>query len=90
MIEMHSIITGKVQGVRYRDYVQAAAGELGVVGYVRNNPDGTVLVVAQGEPEILKNLVEHLHEGSVLATVDTVSVEWGTAFVTYDDFSVFH
>jgi acylphosphatase len=88
MIEMQSIITGKVQGVRFRDYIQAVAGELGVFGFVQNNQDGTVLVVAQGEPEVLKSLVEYLHEGSVLSTVDTVSVEFGTAVNLYDDFSV--
>ncbi len=84
---MQSIVTGKVQGVRFRDYIQSVAGELGLVGYVRNNTDGTVLVVAQGEPELLKNFVEYLHEGSVLSVVDTVSVEFGTAAVSYDDFS---
>lgn len=88
MIEMQSIITGKVQGVRYRDYVQVSAGELGLVGYTKNNPDGTVLVLAQGEPEVLRNFVEYLHEGSVLSEVESVSVDWHTATVTYDDFSV--
>ncbi len=88
MIEMQSVVVGKVQGVRYRDYVQAAAGELGLVGYVKNNDDGTVLVVAQGEPEVLRNFVEYLHEGSVLSLVDSVSVDWATAIVSYDDFSV--
>ncbi len=88
MIEMQCIVLGKVQGVRYRDYVQTAAGDLGVVGYVRNKEDGSVLVVAQGEPEVLRNFVEYLHEGSVLSAVDSVSVDWGTASVTYDDFSM--
>lgn len=85
---MQAVVSGKVQGVRYRDYAQSVAGELGLLGYVRNQADGTVLVVAQGEPDVLKNFVEYLHEGSVLAVVDSVSVEWGTARVTYNDFSV--
>jgi acylphosphatase len=88
MIEMQSVVSGKVQGVRYRDYVQTAAMELGLVGYIKNNQDGTVLVVAQGEPEVLRNFVEYLHEGSVLSLVDSVSVDWATAIVTYEDFSV--
>jgi len=89
MIEMKSLVVGRVQGVRYRDYVQAVAGELGVFGYVRNNPDGTVFVLGQAEPDVLKSFVEYLNEGSVLSEVDSVSVEWGTARVTYSDFSVF-
>ncbi|OGG65629.1 hypothetical protein A3I99_02655 [Candidatus Kaiserbacteria bacterium RIFCSPLOWO2_02_FULL_45_11b] len=88
MTEMNCVIVGNVQGVRYRDYVQAAAGELGLVGYVRNNPDGTVQVLAQGEPETLRAFVEYLHEGSVLSSVESVSVDWGTARNVLEDFSV--
>ena len=85
---MRAIITGKVQGVRFRDYVQGVAGELGLVGYVRNQSDGSVFVLAQGDPDLLKSLVEYLNEGSSLARVDGVAVEWGTASVTYSDFSL--
>ena len=90
MIAMHCTIIGNVQGVRYRDFVQVSAGQLGLVGYVQNNPDGTVTVVAQGLPETLKEMVEYLHEGSLQAKVEGVAVEWRTVDVTYDDFSVFH
>jgi acylphosphatase len=88
MIEMQCVVTGKVQRVGYRDYVQAAAHELGLVGEVCNRPDGSVFVRAQGEPEVLRQFVEYLHEGSVLAEVVGVSVEWGTAETNFDDFSV--
>jgi acylphosphatase len=88
MIEMQCTVSGKVQRVGYRDYVEQAAKELGLVGQVQNNPDGTVFVLAQGEPESLLQLVEYLHEGSVLAQVSGVSVEWGTAKESYDEFSV--
>jgi acylphosphatase len=90
MVEMRCTITGKVQGVRYRDYAQVSAGELGLVGTVSNLVDGSVLVVAQGEPDLLKDFVEFLHEGSLMAEVEGVSIEWGTIDVTYDDFSVLH
>ena len=90
MSEIRCVITGKVQGVRFRDYVQVSAGELGLTGYVRNQSDGSVLVLAQGEPDTLKALVEYLHEGSSLAKVEAVVVDWGTASVTYDDFSLLH
>lgn len=88
MTEIQGTVIGKVQGVRYRDYVQAVASELGIVGYVQNNHDGSVLVVAQAEPDILKNFVEYLHEGSVLSLVEGVAVEWRTAEEFYHDFSV--
>ncbi len=90
MIEMRATVTGEVQGVAYRIYAQEAATELALVGYVKNLPDGSVLVVAQGNPETLKNFVEHLHEGSLMSSVEAVAVEWGSARKTYNDFSVLH
>ncbi len=88
MTELYAIITGTVQGVRFRDYVQVSAGELGLTGFVRNNSDGSVTVVAHGLPDDLKAMVEYLHEGSLYSKVEGVSVEWRTALITYDDFSV--
>ncbi len=90
MVEIQCVISGKVQGVRYRDFVQVSATELGVVGYVRNVEDGTVLVCAQALPDILKEFIEYLHEGSLLARVDAVSVDWKSPKVTFDDFSIHH
>ena len=88
MTELYAIVTGLVQGVRFRDYVQTAAGELELTGYVRNQKTGAVLVVAQGLPENLKAMVEYLHEGSSLSRVDGVDVEWRSAQKIYDDFYI--
>ena len=90
MIEMRAIVIGKVQGVAYRTYVQEAATELGLVGYVQNNADGSVEVVAQGLPDTLKEFVEYLHEGSLLAQVESVAIEWNSIRKTYEEFSLFH
>ncbi len=88
MIEMHSVITGKVQGVRYRTYVQESATTLGLVGYVKNLSDGTVEVVAQGMPDTLKDFVEYLNEGSLLSKVEGVSVDWRSVSSVYGEFSI--
>ena len=88
MMEIHCVVTGKVQNVRYRDYVQTSATELKLTGWVRNLPDGTVVVVAQGEPDTLKEFVEYLHEGSLQAQVEGVAVEWRTTKRQDDDFSI--
>lgn len=88
MIELYAVVTGNVQGVRFRDYVQVAAGELDLTGYVHNQSNGTVLVVAQGLPDNLKALIEYLHEGSLLARVDGVEVEWHSADQVFDDFVI--
>ncbi len=90
MIEMRCLISGKVQNVAYRAYVQDSADELSIAGYVKNLSDGTVEVVAQAEPLLLKDFVEYLHEGSALSRVDGVDVEWRSVSRLYDDFSIRH
>jgi acylphosphatase len=88
MTEAHCTITGRVQRVGYRAFVENAAAELGITGYAENKHDGSVYVVAQGEPEILRQFVEYLHEGSLLSKVDGVAVEWRTNNTPADDFSI--
>ena len=88
MTEIYCIITGYVQNVRYRDYVQVSADALHLTGYVQNLPDGTVAVCAQGLPDHLKEFVEYLHEGSLQAKVEGVSVDWRTTKRQADDFSI--
>ena len=90
MIEMHAVISGKVQEVAYRTYVQESATSLGLVGYVKNASDGTVFVVAQGIPDILKEFVEYLNEGSLMSKVEGVAVDWRSVSATYGEFSVLH
>lgn len=90
MIQMRCVIVGKVQGVQYRVYAQDSAVALELVGYVRNLPDGTVEVLAQGMPDILKEFVEYLYEGSLSSEVESLSVEWQTVKKTFTEFSVLH
>ena len=87
---MQCIVSGRVQGVAYRTYAQDSATKLGLVGYTRNLSDGTVLVVAQGAPDTLKEFVEYLHEGSLTSEVEGVAVEWRSVVKTLDDFSLLH
>lgn len=90
MVEMYCVVTGKVQQVAYRAYVQESATELEVVGYVRNLSDGSVEILAQGLPETLKEFVEYLHEGSLMAKVESVAVDWRSPRKTFSEFSVLH
>jgi acylphosphatase len=90
MLEIRCIAHGKVQNVAYRAYAQDAATELQLVGWVRNLPDGTVEIVAQGETDTLKDFVEYLHEGSLMAQVESVSIDWQTIRRPLDDFSIKH
>lgn len=90
MVEIYCIVTGRVQGVAYRSYVQEVATELEIVGYVKNYPDSTVHIVAQGSPELLKTFVEYLFEGSSTSTVEGVAVDWKSIAKTYQEFFLLH
>jgi acylphosphatase len=66
-------ITGRVQGVWYRGATEAEARRLGVDGWVRNMPDGSVEAVVQGEPAAVRALVAWCRTGPPGARVADVS-----------------
>lgn len=64
------LVTGKVQGVGYRRFVQKRAAELGVNGWARNLIDGRVEVWAQGDLNPIRQLGERLREGPAFSVVE--------------------
>ncbi len=68
------VVRGRVQGVGFRWFVEREAYLLGVAGWVRNQADGSVEVMAQGTPEQLAGLHGRLREGPRAARVDEVAV----------------
>lgn len=86
--EIRCIVSGKVQGVMYRDFVARHARHLALTGYVKNTPDFTVEVVAQGHDDKLEKLIERLHKGPFLARVSKVDVEWREPSGTYRSFDI--
>ena len=68
-------VRGRVQGVYFRASTAECAHRLALSGYVRNEPDGSVLVLAAGAAPALDELVEWLHTGPPMARVTSVEVE---------------
>ncbi len=66
------VVLGRVHGVGFRWFVEREAHMLQIAGWVRNNPDGTVEVLAMGTREQLAGLRSRLHEGPRAARVDNV------------------
>jgi acylphosphatase len=66
------LIRGRVQGVGFRWFVEAEARTLGLAGWVRNNPDGSVEVLAKGPREQLSALRGRLQQGPRASRVDAV------------------
>jgi acylphosphatase len=65
-------IRGRVQGVSYRYATQKRALELGLCGWVKNQPDGTVYAEIEGEQEALQTMIDWCWQGPTFAKVEEV------------------
>ncbi|MBI2625961.1 acylphosphatase [Candidatus Parcubacteria bacterium] len=86
----HLTITvhGFVQGVLFRTSAQKRAVELGLVGWARNDPAGTVSLVAEGSEERLKEFLEWCYTGPRWARVEKVNFTWGETEGNFTDFEI--
>jgi len=75
MRRVHVFVSGRVQGVGFRDFTVAKAKSLGVTGWVRNLPDGRVEAVAEAPADKVAGLVDAIRTGPAAARVDDVKVE---------------
>ena len=85
---VHATVLGLVQGVNFRAYTAREASRLGLSGWVRNRPDGSVETVAEGPRGALDVFVDFLHRGSPSADVTDVSASWSDATGEFDSFKV--
>ncbi|MDP2931798.1 MAG: acylphosphatase [Chloroflexota bacterium] len=88
MTSLKALVHGHVQGVFFRGFVAGWAEKLGLTGYVRNLPNGTVEVLAEGDRARLEELVKHLKEGPPAAKVDRVATGWSAYTGNYRGFQV--
>lgn len=87
-MQLHAIVSGRVQGIGYRHFVVNAAYECGLTGYVRNLHSGDVEVLAEGHEDDLRSLIGALWRGPEFARVEQVRVNWGEATDDYSRFRV--
>jgi acylphosphatase len=73
---VHLLIEGRVQGVFFRASAQSEAHRLGVKGWVRNCPDGSVELVAEGKRKDIDDFIAWCRHGPRGAEVANVQVEW--------------
>jgi len=82
------VISGRVQGVFYRASAQQEAMRLGLVGEVRNLPDGSVEAIAEGLRERIEDFIAWCRRGPPAAEVDNVRVRWSAARGEFRTFMV--
>ena len=76
-VSLKVFVSGRVQGVSFREYTRRKALELGLAGYVKNLPEGSVEVFASGIRPALEKLLAYLRHGPPRASINNVSATWG-------------
>ena len=84
----HIFVSGKVQGVGFRDFAQRRAADFQLTGYARNLPDGRVEIEAEGEREKIERFVQSLRQGPSRSKVTDVELSWGTPSRRFNDFLI--
>lgn len=87
-MQLYVLITGKVQGVGFRNFTQLNARQLGVKGYAKNLPNGKVEVVAEGDKAQLDALIALLKKGPRFARVDSLDVDARSFTGEYESFGI--
>lgn len=88
MKRLEASVFGQVQGVSFRMAARRIAQSLGLRGWVRNERDGSVRLVAEGDEAALRKFLAFLHEGPPAARVVRVDAEWQEATRAFSSFQV--
>lgn len=88
MQEIKIEIFGRVQGVRFRQFVKDKADALGLCGHVTNRSDGSVLIVAQGKKEEIEKLLDYVQKGPLLSKVEGISYFWRSKTKDFTGFEI--
>lgn len=88
MEQIRAVVHGLVQGVGFRYHTRQVAQQLGVVGFVRNQPDGTVEIVAVGTSDQVNSLLNWANQGPAAARVTQVDTEPLSGLTHFDGFTI--
>jgi acylphosphatase len=83
---VEAVVSGRVQGVGYRFFATHSAEQHGICGVIRNNPQGQVETVAEGDEEALKQYLADLRKGPVKSDVTGLQVTWTDPTDEYHSF----
>ena len=89
-MQAHIFIKGFVQGIGFRGFVRSHGRKLGLTGWVQNDPDGRVEVLAQGPKDKLQILINLCEKGPFLSEVKSVEVSWQEKEENFASFEILH
>lgn len=84
----HVIVSGRVQGVFFRQNTFKKAKFLGLCGWVRNTKEGKVEAVFEGEEDKINEMIEWMRIGPPLARVDNIEISWEEPSGEFQDFEI--
>jgi len=90
MVRAHIFVSGRVQGVFFRENTRKRAEKLGIKGWVRNLPDGRVEAVFEGEEQAVKEIIKWAQKGPIWAKVEEVEVKWEEYKGEFNDFQIIY
>ena len=82
------VISGMVQGVGFRYFVQHHARQLGLTGWVRNLPNGMVEITAEGNRDFVEDFIIHVRRGPHSAVVSKAEVTWKEPGGQFEGFDI--
>lgn len=85
---LNLVVRGRVQGVYFRASAQREARQLGLTGWVKNRPDGSVEMVVEGEEDQVKDFLAWSQHGPSTARVDKVETKWRSYTGEFSDFRI--
>lgn len=87
-VRAHIFISGRVQGVLFRDRTKRKARGLGIAGWVRNLPSGQVEAIFEGDKDKVEQIINWAKKGPILAKVDNLEIEWREYKGEFNDFVI--
>ncbi|MCS6797081.1 MAG: acylphosphatase [Myxococcota bacterium] len=85
---LHIVVRGRVQGVYFRASAQREARQLGLTGWIKNRPDGSVEALVEGEEDDVKAFLAWAQHGPSTARVDKVETHWRSYTGEFSEFRI--
>jgi len=88
MKRAHIYVSGRVQGVLFRDSMRRKANQLGLKGWVRNLGDNRVEAVIEGEKGNIEKLIKWAKKGPIFSRVDNIDLKWENYIKEFNNFEI--
>jgi acylphosphatase len=86
--QIQLVVRGRVQGVYFRASTQREARRLGITGWVKSRPDGSVEIIAEGEEQAIRELYGWAQKGPTAARVERVDTRWRSFTGDFPEFRI--